>query len=195
MEHGKTTLIKILAGLYKKDSGEVLIGDAMVGYETHKNISYMPDFFFLYDWMRIKDAINYYNDLFNDFDMEKCKKLCENLKLDRESKIKTLSKGMKDRILVMLAFSRNTKVYVLDEPIGGVDPVAKDLILKTVISNNNEESTVLLSTHLVKDVESILDEVILIREGKILEHKSCEYIRGEKNQSVEEFYLEVMQNG
>jgi ABC-2 type transport system ATP-binding protein len=184
----------VLAGIYKKDSGDALIMDTPVGSATHKHISYMPDFFFLYDWMKIKDAINYYNDLFNDFDMEKCKKICENLKLREEDKIKTLSKGMKDRILVMLAFSRNTKVYVLDEPIGGVDPVAKDLILKTVIGNTNDESTVLLSTHLVKDVEKILDEVILIKEGKILEHKSCDYIREEKKQSVEEFYLEVMQN-
>ena len=191
---GKTTLIKIVAGLYKKDSGDVLINNVPVGFNTHKYISYMPDFFPLQNWMRIIDAINYYKALFPDFDMEKCTKLCGNLKLTTTDKITTLSKGMKDRILVMLTFSRNTSIYLLDEPIGGVDPVAKDLILKTVITSINDESTILLSTHLVKDIEKTLDEVILIRDGKILTHKTCDYIREEKKQSVEEFYLEVMQN-
>ena len=191
---GKTTLIKILAGIYKKNSGTVNILDIPVGFDTHKYISYMPDENFLHPWMKVKDAINYYTDLFPDFDIETSIKLCKELKLEPNNLIEKLSTGTKERVMIMLTFSRKAPIYLLDEPIGGIDPVAKDMILKTVISNVSEDSTVLLSTHLLKDIETILDEVIFIKDGKILTHKTCDSIRETENKSIEEYYLEVMKN-
>lgn len=191
---GKTTLIKLICGLYKKDCGEIIINNEAVGFNTHKYISYMPDKFKFESWRKVKDAIKDYTYLFNDFDIDKSKDLCSRLKINENDIIANLSTGMKERVMIMLTFSRNTSIYLLDEPIGGIDPVAKDIILKTILSVTDENASIILSTHLIKDVEKILDEVIFIKEGKIVANISSDEIREKHNKSVEEYYLEVMQN-
>lgn len=191
---GKTTLIKTIVGLYKKDKGHVMINGQEVGAGTHKYVSYMPDKIMLYEWMKVKDAINYYADMFSDFDIDKAKELCDVLKISVNDKINVLSTGMKERMMIMLTFSRKTAFYLLDEPIGGIDPVAKDIILKTIISNVEPNSTVLISTHLIKDVEHMLDEVIFIDNGEIKTHESADKIREQYGKSIDDFYLEVMKN-
>lgn len=191
---GKTTLIKLIAGLSRKDSGNIKINNIDIGFDTHKYISYMPDKFKFYDWMKVQDAIENYQVLFDDFDNIKAEFLCNKLKLNKNDLIKSLSTGMKERVMIMLTFSRSASIYLLDEPIGGIDPVAKDMILKTILSVTNDISSIILSTHLIKDIEKILDEVIFIKEGKIKVSTSSDKIREEYNKSIEEYYLEVMQN-
>lgn len=191
---GKTTLIKILAGLYRKDSGEVKIEGKQVGFDTHKYISYMPDDVSIYSWMKVKQAISFYKDMYSDFKEEKAHQLCTELQIKQEDVIQNLSKGMIERVFIMLTLSRDTSIYLLDDPIGGIDPVAKEKILKTILANTEEDRTVIISTHLVKDTEKLFDEVIFIRDGKVVIQKSSDEIRQNKGKSIEEYYLEVMEN-
>lgn len=154
----------------------------------------MPDYIPLYPWMKVKEALCYYNDMFPDFSIKKAEDLCTQLKVDISSPIRSLSKGLKERLMILLTFSRKTKVYLLDEPIGGIDPVTKDIILKTILSHVEEDSIILLSTHLIKDTEKLLDEVLFLKEGNVIIQKSCDSIREEHGKSIEEYYLEVMKN-
>lgn len=188
---GKTTLMKIAAGLIKPSSGEILIEGYAPGIHTKSKVSYLPDVNFLYKWMRISDAIDFYQDFFEDFDAKKCSEMLEFMKLDPTAKVTSLSKGMLEKLNLTLVLSRKAKLYILDEPLGGIDPVSREKIIDAIISNYTEESTFLISTHLVKDVERLFDEVAFISEGQVLLKGNAEQLRMERGKSMDELYREV----
>ncbi|OFI06971.1 ABC transporter ATP-binding protein YtrB [Clostridium acetireducens DSM 10703] len=188
---GKTTFLKILAGILKANSGEVLISSEKVGFKTKSYVAYLPDRNFLYKWMKVKDAIDFYNDFFKDFNKEKCKEILKDMDLDEEMKVKNLSKGMTEKLLLTLTLSREAKIYLLDEPLGGVDPVTREKILSTIIENFNEESSMIITTHLVSDIERLFDEVVFISQGKLILKGNTEDLRNEKSMSIDELYREV----
>jgi ABC-2 type transport system ATP-binding protein len=188
---GKTTLIKILTGLLRQTSGEVLIDGHKIGVYTKRVVSYLPDRNFLYKWMKIKDALDFFKDFYSDFDEAKFEELLEFMKLDKNMKIDTLSKGMHEKLNLSLVLSRNAKLYVLDEPIAGVDPVARDQILNAIINNYNEKSSMLITTHLVRDMENILDEVVFLKEGNVILQGSAEDLREEKGKQIDDIYKEI----
>ena len=160
---GKTTLIKILTGLLRQTKGEVLIDGHKVGVYTKSIVSYLPDRNFLYNWMTIKDAFEFYKDFYMDFDEKKFEDLLDFMKLEKSMKITSLSKGMHEKLNLTLVLSRNAKLYILDEPIAGVDPVARDQILDAIINNYNENSSMLITTHLVRDMENIFEDVVFLK--------------------------------
>jgi ABC-2 type transport system ATP-binding protein len=188
---GKTTLIKILTGLLRQTSGEVLIDGHKIGVYTKRVVSYLPDRNFLYKWMKIKDALDFFKDFYSDFDEAKFEELLEFMKLDKNMKIDTLSKGMHEKLNLSLVLSRNAKLYVLDEPIAGVDPVARDQILNAIINNYNEKSSMLITTHLVRDMENILDEVVFLKEGNVILQGSAEELREERGKQIDDIYKEI----
>lgn len=188
---GKTTLIKILTGLLRQSKGEVLIDNKEPGVYTKSIVSYLPDRNFLYNWMNIQDAINFYKDFYEDFDEEKSYKLLDFMKLDRNMKIDSLSKGMHEKLNLTLVLSRNAKVYILDEPIAGVDPVARDQILDAIIENYNQDSTMIITTHLVRDMENIFDDVAFLRDGVIELIGSAEELREERSMQIDDLYKEI----
>src|SRR5690606_1486339 len=188
---GKTTLIKILTGILRPTKGEVYIDGNKPGVITKSIVSYLPDRNFLYDWMKIQDAINFFKDFYQDFDENKAYGLLEFMKLDRDMKINSLSKGMMEKLNLTLVLSRNAKVYILDEPIAGVDPVARDQILDAIINNYNEDSTMLITTHLVRDMENIFDDVVFLREGEIYMQGNAESLREEKGMQIDDLYKEI----
>ncbi len=188
---GKTTLIKILTGLLRQTSGEVLIDGQKIGIYTKSIVSYLPDRNFLYKWMKIKDASDLFKDFYSDFDEGKFEELLRFMKLDRDMRIDTLSKGMHEKLNLSLVLARNAKLYVLDEPIAGVDPVARDEILNAIINNYNEKSSMIITTHLVRDMENILDDVVFLKDGKIILSDSAESLREERNMNIDDIYKEV----
>lgn len=188
---GKTTLIKILAGILRQSNGEVTIDGKEPGVYTKSIISYLPDRNFLYDWMKISDAINMYKDFFQDFDEKRADELLEFMKLDKSMKVSDLSKGMKEKLNLTLILSRRAKVYILDEPIAGVDPVARDQILDAIITNYNKESSMIITTHLVRDMENIFDDVVFLRDGKIALQGNAEDLREEKNMKIDDLFKEI----
>lgn len=192
---GKTTLLKILAGLLQPDSGEITYpGGAQPGVEAKKTVSLLPDTMRLPSWMRVRDAFRYYEDSFPDFSRERAASMIDLLQLSEEESIKKLSKGMQERVALGLTFSRKTSLYLLDEPLGGIDPIGKSKVLESILAMPLEDSGILLSTHLVKDVETIFDDVLLISAGQIIYKGGCEAIRGEQGKTVEQVYLEVFSN-
>ena len=188
---GKTTLIKILNGLLKEYSGHILIDDHKIAAYSKGIISYLPDESYFSDWMKAKDALNIFADMYADFDIEKAMSLMKRLNLNPEMKIKTMSKGMKEKFQLTLVMSRNAKIYILDEPIGGVDPAARELILDIILNNYSENSTVILSTHLITDIEKIFDEIIFLKDGEVIMHRNAEELREETGKSVDEVFREV----
>ncbi|CAK7025553.1 ABC transporter ATP-binding protein [Tissierella carlieri] len=188
---GKTTMIKIITGILRESKGEILIDGKRPGVYTKSIVSYLPDRNFLYNWMNIQEAINFYKDFYNDFDENKAYELLKFMKLDRNMKINSLSKGMTEKLNLTLVLSRNAKVYVLDEPIAGVDPVARDQILDAIIKNYNEESTMLITTHLVRDMENIFDDVVFLREGEVYLEGNAETLREEKGMQIDDLYKEI----
>ncbi|MDL0419325.1 ABC transporter ATP-binding protein [Caldifermentibacillus hisashii] len=192
---GKTTLIKILTGLLRQTSGEVLIDGNKVGVKTKSAVSYLPDRNFLYKWMRIEDACHMYKDFYTDFDEVKFNELLAFMNLNRSMKIDSLSKGMHEKLNLALVLSRNAKLYILDEPIAGVDPVARDQILDAIINNYNEDSSMIITTHLVRDMESMFDEVVFLKDGQIVLTGNAEALREEKGKQVEEIYKEIFGEG
>lgn len=188
---GKTTMIKILTGILRESKGEVLIDGKRPGVYTKSIVSYLPDRNFLYNWMSIEDAINYYRDFYKDFDEKKADELLEFMKLKKDMKITSLSKGMTEKLNLTLVLSRKAKVYILDEPIAGVDPVARDQILDAIIKNYNEDSTMIITTHLVRDMESIFDDVIFLREGEVHSMGNAEVLREEKGMQIDNLYKEI----
>ncbi len=192
---GKTTLIKILTGLLRQTSGEVLIDGKNVGVKTKSVVSYLPDRNFLYKWMRIEDACHMYKDFYTDFDEVKFNELLAFMNLNRSMKIDSLSKGMHEKLNLALVLSRNAKLYILDEPIAGVDPVARDQILDAIINNYNEDSSMIITTHLVRDMESMFDEVVFLKDGQIVLTGNAEALREEKGKQVEEIYKEIFGEG
>ena len=188
---GKTTLIKIINGLLKDYEGEVLVDGKNVGIDSRKIISYLPDENYFQDWMYIKDVLSIFSDLYEDFDKENCLTLMNRFKLDKGMKIKEMSKGMKEKFQLSLVMSRKAKLYILDEPIAGVDPAAREVILDVILNNYEEDALVLISTHLISDLETICDDVVFLKDGEIVLHQSKEDLRLERKQSIDEAFREV----
>lgn len=188
---GKTTLIKLINGLLKPDSGELLVCGHAPGPESKAMVSYLPDNIYLNSWMKVKQIVAYFDEFYEDFRVDLAYEMLERLGISPEMKLKSLSKGNKEKVCLILVMSRNAKFYVLDEPIAGVDPAAREYVITTILKNYNPESTVLISTHLISDIEEVLDEVIFIQNGNILLHKGIEDIRAENNKSVDELFREV----
>lgn len=189
--HGKTTLIKTLSGLLSKDKGKVLIDGKRIGVGTKKIVSYLTERSYLSPEMKIKEVVSFFQEFYEDFDAKKADAMLGELSLDKESKLKSLSKGNREKVQLIMVMSRKAKLYLLDEPMGGVDPAARDYILKTIISNYSEDATVIISTHLIQDVEQILDEVVFLKEGKVMLHSDVDELRMEKEKSVDALFREV----
>ncbi len=188
---GKTTLIKILNGLLQPTSGSVTINGSAPGVETKKVVAYLPDRNALPDYMTASQLMDIYEDFFEDFDRLKAEAMIDDLGINRKQAMKKMSKGTKEKLQLCLVMARQAEVYLLDEPIGGVDPATRDYILRTIISNYNENAVVLISTHLIADVESVLDDVVFIKEGRVVLHKAADEIREEKGESVDKLFREV----
>ena len=188
---GKTTLIKLISGLLVATEGEILINGSKPGPESKSVVSYLPERTYFQSSMKVKELIDYFADFYQDFRPERARQMLMNLNINEDARLKTLSKGTKEKVQLIMVMSRDAQLYVLDEPIAGVDPAARDHILRTIISNYNENATVLLSTHLISDIEKILDEVIFIREGKVVLQDTVENIRESKGKSVDTYFREV----
>lgn len=188
---GKSTLIKLANGLLTPTSGELLINGFKPGPETKKIVSYLPERTYLNDWMKVSDIINFFKDFYEDFNSDKAFEMLKNLNINPNDKLKTMSKGTKEKVQLILVMSREAKIYFLDEPIAGVDPAARDYILNTIINNYNEDATVIISTHLISDIEQILDDVVFIRYGEIVLNKSVDEIRETEGKSVDALFREV----
>ena len=185
---GKSTLIKLINDLLTPTSGEILIEGKHPGVESKKIISYLPEKTYLDREMKVKDAIKYFEDFYEDFDTKKSMKLLKDLDLDINQKISKMSKGMQEKLQLILVMSRNAKLYILDEPLGGVDPATRDYILDTILSNFKEGASVIISTHLIADIERILDEVIFIDKGKIVLTSPTDELRNKENASIDEIF-------
>ncbi len=188
---GKTTFIKLVSGLLTPTSGDIIVDGISIGVETKKIVSYLPDTNYLFDWMKTKDVIALFKDFYTDFDEQVAISMLNKLGIDLKQSLKSMSKGTKEKVQLILVMSRKAKLYLLDEPIGGVDPAARDYILKTIISNYNEDAVVIIATHLIGDVEKVLDEFIFIDEGKVVMAASVDEIREEKGKSIDNLFREV----
>ncbi len=187
---GKTTLIKLANGLLTPTSGRILIDGMEPGVETKKLVSYLPERTYLANWMSVKQTLNFFEDFYQDFDRERAVSMLTQLGIPETQRIKQMSKGNREKVQLILVMSRRAKLYLLDEPIGGVDPAARDFILNTIIRNYDPEAAVIISTHLIADVEQLLDEVIFINGGHILRHSSVDTIREETGKSVDAWFRE-----
>ena len=188
---GKTTLIKLINGLLTPSGGEIYVNGMVPGVESKKDVAYLPDNTFLNSWMTVEQIVDYFSDFYSDFRKDLAYQLLDRLGITPKVKLKTLSKGNKEKVSLILVMSRNAKLYVLDEPIAGVDPATRDYIISTIINNYNPESSVIISTHLISDIEQVLDEVIFINHGNIALQKTVDEIREENNMSVDELFREV----
>lgn len=188
---GKTTLIKLLNGLLTPSSGQILINGNAPGVETKKKISYLPERTYLTSSRTVMDLVEYFEDFYDNFNREKAMSMLESLQINLNARLKTLSKGTKEKVQLVLVMSREAELYILDEPIAGVDPAARDFILKTIIGNYNENASILLSTHLISDIEAVLDDVVFIRDGQITLCSSVENIRETYGKSVDSYFREV----
>lgn len=188
---GKTTLIKMLNGLLAPTQGTIRINGYDVGVETKAHVAYLPDRTYLADGQRVEEIMEYFCDFYADFSREKAMEMLNNLNIDPSAKLGTLSKGTKEKVQLILVMSRNAELYVLDEPIVGVDPAARDYILRTIINNYNPAATVLISTHLIGDIEQVLDEVIFMRYGHLVLYTSVDNIREQHGKSVDAYFREV----
>ncbi|SFR87632.1 ABC transporter ATP-binding protein [[Clostridium] aminophilum] len=190
---GKTTMIKLIQHLLTPTSGEILVDGKHPGTETKKIVSYLPDRDFLPDWMSVRDLLTFYEKFFADFNREKALNMLSHLQLETgdNTPLKKMSKGTREKVQLILTMSRDAKVYLLDEPIAGVDPATRDYIIRTIITNYSENALVLISTHLIADVEPVLDEVIFLKDGSIYLHESTDSIRERTGQSIDHYFREV----
>lgn len=188
---GKTTLIKLINGLLVPSQGEIRIAGIAPGAETKKLVSYLPDKNYLENYMSVSKLFDYYNDFFADFDKNKASEMLKRLGIEENMKFKTMSKGTKEKVQLILTMSRNANLYCLDEPIGGVDPASRDYILETIIRNYSENSSVIISTHLIADIENVLDDVLFLQNGEIRLHSSVDEIREKEGKSVDTLFREV----
>lgn len=188
---GKTTLIKLLAGLLTATSGDILIDNKEIGIETKAIVSFLPDRPYFANWMKVHDILAFFADFYRDFSMKKAMEMLKLLNIGVNDRIKTMSKGTKEKLNIVLVMSRAARLYLLDEPIAGVDPAARDYILRTIISNYSEDSSVIITTHHIADVEKILDDVIFLNEGKIELNSAVEDLREERGKSVDEIFRET----
>ena len=185
---GKSTLIKLINDLLTPTSGQILVNGKEVGIESKKIISYLPERTYLDKSMTVEQVIEYFSDFYDNFDSTKARKLLKDLDLDTNQKLSKMSKGMQEKVQLVLVMSREVDLYILDEPLGGVDPATRDYILDTILTNFNEGATVIISTHLITDIERILDEVIFIDKGKIILHQGADELRNKENSSVDEVF-------
>ncbi|GAA0123204.1 MAG: ABC transporter ATP-binding protein [Clostridium argentinense] len=188
---GKTTLLKLIAGILRCNSGKITVMGKDIGVETKEIVSFMSDKHYFEKWMKISDTIDFYKDFYKDFDEKKALKMLEFMNLNVEQRVSALSKGMAEKLQLTLVLSRKAKLYLLDEPIGGVDPVGRDKILDAIINFYDEDSTIIFSTHLIRDVERIFDEVIFIKEGRVILYDNVEDIRIKENISIHDKFKEV----
>ncbi len=187
---GKTTLIKIANGLLTPTEGRILINGMEPGVETKKLVSYLPERTYLANWMNVRQLLNFFEDFYEDFDRERAATMLTHLNIPETQRIRQMSKGTREKVQLILVMSRRAKLYLLDEPIGGVDPAARDYILNTIIGNYDPQAAVVISTHLIADVEPLLDEVIFIQNGHILRHTPVDQIREEMGKSVDALFRE-----
>ena len=185
---GKTTLIKLINDLLTPTSGEILVKGNKIGVETKKAISYLPERTYLNKQMKVKEVLSYFEDFYDNFDAQKARKLLKDLDLDESQSLSKMSKGMQEKVQLVLVMSRNADLYILDEPLGGVDPATRDYILDTILSNFNENASVIISTHLISDIERVLDEVVFIDKGKIALHSDTDELRKNENASIDEIF-------
>ena len=188
---GKTTLIKLLCGLLQPTRGALTVDGSAVGPYTKSVVSYLPDRMYFADWMRATDLFDLFRDFYADFEYEKAIDMCRSLGVEPGDRLKSMSKGTKEKVQLVLVMARNAKLYLLDEPIAGVDPAARDFILRTILTNYNEEGTVLISTHLISDVERVLDEAVFLKEGKIMLHETVDAIREKEGRSLDALFREI----
>ena len=190
---GKTTMLKTLMKIIRNQTGTVKICGMDVSYETRKYISFMPDREFLYKTMKVNDAIKYYQEAFTDFDINKCNYLCEKLGLDRTANLESLSKGNNEKVVLMLTLARNTPIYLLDEPLGALDPVIKNQMLTVIKECSTPSNLILISTHLIKDTEDILDQLVFLKNGTVAANAFKQSIV-DTGRTIEQYYLEVFAN-
>ena len=188
---GKTTLLKLAAGLLAPTSGEIRVCGMEIGVETKRVVSFLPERTYLNDWMRVIDIMEFFDDFYEDFDREAARSMLSHLGVDERARLKTLSKGTKEKVQLVLVMSRHAKLYLLDEPIAGVDPVAREYILNTIVANYNPEASVIISTHLIADVEKVLDSFLFIRDGRIIMQSDVDKAKEEYGKSVDEIFREV----
>lgn len=188
---GKSTAIKIINDLLQPTSGTVLINGKAPGVESKKIISYLPDRNYLSDWMKVEDTFKLFRDFYADFDYKRAEEMLHSLNIDITARLKTLSKGTLEKVQLILIMARRAQLYVLDEPIAGVDPAARDYILQTILSNYGEDSSILISTHLITDIEKILDEVLFIQNGQIVLQGAVDDIRADHGKSIDGLFREV----
>jgi ABC-2 type transport system ATP-binding protein len=188
---GKTTLIKLANNLLTPTSGAIRIAGMKPGVETKKIVSYLPEKTYLNDWMNVRQIIELFSDFYADFKPEKAYDMLKRLNINADDRLKTMSKGTKEKVQLILVMSREAELYLLDEPIGGVDPAAREYILETIIGNYNENATIIISTHLISDIEKVLDHVIFINDGRMALTSSVDEIRDEKGKSVDALFREV----
>ena len=188
---GKTTFLKLINGLLKPDQGTITIGGEAPGVITKQHVSFLPDSNYFPRWMKVTQLLEYFSDFYEDFQKEKASYMLGKLDIDSNMKLSHMSKGTLEKVQLVLAMSRDANLYCLDEPIGGVDPATRDYILNTIVSNYCENSTVLISTHLISDVENVLDEVIFLQNGQVRMQSSVDDIREKENKSVDALFREV----
>lgn len=188
---GKTTLIKLLCGLLRPTTGWLAVDGQEIGPYTKSVVSYLPDRMYFADWMKAVDLFDLFRDFYADFDYQKALAMCRSLGVEPKDRLKSMSKGTKEKVQLVLVMAREAKLYLLDEPIAGVDPAARDFILRTILTNYNPEGTVLLSTHLISDIEKVLDEAIFLKEGKIMLHATVDDIREKEGKSVDALFREI----
>lgn len=188
---GKTTLIKLMNGLLQPDQGSIEIAGSAPGPETKALVSYLPDRMYIADWMRVKDLMHFFQDFYRDFDPDRARSMLDSLGIAEKARIKNMSKGTREKVQLVMVMSRRARLYLLDEPIGGVDPASRDFILRTILTNYSEEATVLISTHLISDVEKILDEVIFLKDGQVVRRGRVDDLRETEGKSVDALFREV----
>ena len=188
---GKTTLIKLLCGLLRPTTGWLAIDGEEIGPYTKSVVSYLPDRMYFADWMKASDLFDLFRDFYSDFQYEKAIDMCRSLGVDPGDRLKSMSKGTKEKVQLVLVMARKAQLYLLDEPIAGVDPAARDYILNTILSNYNENATILLSTHLIHDVENVLDRVLFLKQGQLVLNATVDEIREEQGKSVDTLFREV----
>ena len=188
---GKSTLIKIINGLLEPTSGSITVNGNEPGVESKKVIAYLPERTYLNDWMKVKDLLQFFSDFYEDFDKQRAVDMLQKLKINIDDRLKTMSKGTKEKVQLILVMSRKADIYILDEPIGGVDPAARDYILKTIIKNYSENSSIIIATHLIQEIENICDEVVFLAYGEIILQGNVDEIREEKGKSIDTLFREV----
>lgn len=188
---GKTTLIKLISGILTPSSGEIIINGNPIGIESKKSVSYLPERTYLNQWMKVSDIIEFFCDFYQDFSAERAYDMLNRLHINPKDRLKTMSKGTKEKVQLILVMSRNADLYLLDEPIAGVDPAARDYILNTILTNYQSNATIIISTHLISDIEQILDDVLFIQNGELVLASSVDEIRENQGKSVDTLFREV----